>query len=148
MQRVLDSKSVNDFTTAAMSNVIHNPSITTSQESFHSTAIYIYYMTCNDNRDRERPATTIEEHLTVWHSLSPLPILWQWYTLSMNVARTVIDYLTGGQVPLNLSADQLLFCFAEDFQWNFSEIHGAFFIFRRDAYQLSHILTLGWLALW
>jgi len=62
------------FTTAAVDNIDHNPSSTTSQGSFHGTAISLLQHPTNENRGRERPAITIDENLTGRHSLSPLPV--------------------------------------------------------------------------
>ena len=62
------------FTTAAVDNIDHNPSSTTSQGSFHGTAISLVQHSTNENPGQPRNANVFESTSSNTRSLAQLPL--------------------------------------------------------------------------
>lgn len=61
------------FTTAAVDNIDHNPSSTTSKDSFHGTGISLFQHFSNQLPGEEREAVTLEQTTSGTKAVSQLP---------------------------------------------------------------------------
>lgn len=61
------------FTTAAVENIDHNPSSTTSKDSFHGTGISLFQHFSNQLPGEEREAVTLEQTTSGTKAVSQLP---------------------------------------------------------------------------